>query len=146
MLLNPKTVSEIDILTAMYDSKHVYFESRFFCSNDTGISRVSNLLYRTTQKELTTVHHFPNYRFPFYKLSEKGIQVVESEKRKDKQKDNDLRTRVKTYLQNNEGSTSKEISRGIKKSFNNVIKTLRELSQEKVIYMEKEENKFYDPI
>ena len=72
-------------------------------------------------------------------MSGEGIKLVEAEKKKETRQDKELKTRVKTFLSNNEGSTSKEISRGIKKSFDKVIKTLRELSAEKVVYMEKEE-------
>ncbi len=139
MLLNPKTVTDIDLLVAMYDSKHKYFEARALCNNDTGINRVSSLLYQLHKKGLVSYHKFPPKRYPFYALSVEGTKLVEAEKKKSSKIDNELKTRIKTFLANNEGSTSKEISRGIKKSFDKVIKTLRELSTEKVVYMEKEE-------
>lgn len=139
MLLNPKTVTDIELLVAMYDSKHKYFEARALCTNDTGIIRVARILQQMHKKELLTYHKFPPKRYPFYRLTEEGIKLVELQKKKSTQMDNELKTRVKTFLSNNEGSTSKEISRGIKKSFENVIKTLRELSSEKAVYMEKEE-------
>jgi len=139
MLLNPKTVSSTELLIAMYDSKYKYFEARALCNNDTGINRVSSLLYQLHKKGLVSYHKFPPKRYPFYALSGEGIKLVEAEKKKETRQDKELKTRVKTFLSNNEGSTSKEISRGIKKSFDKVIKTLRELSAEKVVYMEKEE-------
>jgi len=139
MLLNPKTVTDIELLVAMHDSKHKYFEARALCTNDTGINRVARILQQMHKKELLTYHKFPPKRYPFYCLTEEGIKLAELQKKKNIQLDNELKTRVKTFLSSNEGSTSKEISRGIRKSFDNVVKTLRELSSEKVVYMEKEE-------
>lgn len=139
MLYNPKTVTEIQLLEVMYDSKHTYFESRFFCVNDTGITRVSKMLKYAHTKGLLSYHKFPSYRYPFYKLTDEGNAVAVKAKKKNDQKINNLNSRVKAFLKTNDGSTSKEISRGIKKSHKDTINTLRELSSMDVVYMVKEE-------
>lgn len=78
-------------------------------------------------------------RYPLYNLTDTGVDLVYKEKVKVERKDNKLKKRLSTFITNNEGCTSKEISRGTKQSLKNVINSLRELSRMKVVYMEKEE-------
>lgn len=44
MLLNPKTVTDTELLIALYDTKREYVEYRTLFSNETGIRRVSDKL------------------------------------------------------------------------------------------------------
>lgn len=138
MLINPKTAKIEDLLTVMYDGKHTYYESRFICNTDTGIVRVSRMLLAANKKGLLKKHEFNDHRYPFYSLTERGNQVVLNIKKKSGQRNKNIRTRVFAYLKENDGSTSKEISRGIKKSFNDVITSLRELYELNMVTMVKD--------
>lgn len=140
MIINAKTVTKEQLLLAMLHSKHTYFESRFFVSNDTGVAKISRMLLAMHKAGLLSHHTFLTHRFPFYALTDDGRKVANGIQVTIDRKDTNIKRRVIAFLKDNDGSDSKTISRTIKKSYNDVIKSLRELSELNEVYMVKEGN------